>query len=375
MTVLRSLLGIAVLMVASHDAVAVSQLQVRDLTGRTPRDLALFITGCGITVYDVRHVGTTGSVGTFTTTLPGTIGFTDGLMLSTGSIVNVVGPNTADNRETINGMPGDDDLQALTTDTTHDATVLEFDFIPSSTVVTFDYVFASEEYNEWANKSFNDVFGFFMNGQNIALVPGTSTPVSIDTVNGGNPFGTSPQNSKYYLCNANDSCSLAVGSGWSATRFNELEMDGLTVVFTVTATVNPGVINRIKFAIADAGDSKFDSAVFIREGSFGSKCLPSVPPVPPPLASAASRPRAAPNPFRPGSATGITFRDLPAGATVRLYTLAGEPVTVLTDTDNDGVIVWDVKNPRGRDLASGVYLYVVTPRSGRVTRGKVVIIR
>ena len=65
----------------------------------------------------------------------------------------------------------------------------------------------------------------------------------------------------------------------------------------------------------------------------------------------------------------------PAGAVVRLYTLTGARVAELTDGDNDGVIVWDVKNQSGQDLASGVYLYVVVQGSNRVARGKVVIIR
>ena len=53
-------------------------------------------------------------------------------------------------------------------------------------------MFGSDEYNEFVYQGFNDVFGFFVNGQNCANVPDPANPeatlpVSIDTVNGGNP--------------------------------------------------------------------------------------------------------------------------------------------------------------------------------------------
>jgi hypothetical protein len=87
-----------------------------------------------------------------------------------------------------------------------------------------------------------------------------------------------------------------------------------------------------------------------------------------------------PNPFRPGStgayaAPVISFLELSPGASVRIYTLAGELVAELTDLDRDGMESWDAKNKGGRDLASGIYLYAVKPETGPVVRGKVVIIR
>ena len=54
----------------------------------------------------------------------------------------------------------------------NDATVLEFDFIPKNDVISFEYVFASDEYNEYVGSSYNDVFGFFGNGKNMASIPG-----------------------------------------------------------------------------------------------------------------------------------------------------------------------------------------------------------
>ena len=93
------------------------------------------------------------------------------------------------------------DLNTISGFTTYDAAVLEFDFVPSGSAVTFQYVFASEEYSEYANAGFNDVFGFFVNGVNRAVLPDGVTALSINTVNGGNPIGTNPQNPQFFINN------------------------------------------------------------------------------------------------------------------------------------------------------------------------------
>ncbi|MGI6776859.1 MAG: choice-of-anchor L domain-containing protein [Acetivibrionales bacterium] len=148
-------------------------------------------------------------------------------------------------------------------DITNDAAVLEFDFVPEGDVVSFMYVFASDEYNEYVYK-YNDVFGFFLNGENVALIPGTNTPVSINNVNGGNPYGgENASYPQYYINNDLDDNGGSVNT----------EMDGLTKVLTVEARVNPNEINHIKLAIADALDSAYDSVVFIKAGSFSGKPL------------------------------------------------------------------------------------------------------
>ena len=84
---------------------------------------------------------------------------------------------------TVNNTPGDTDLNGLTTSPTFDACTLEFDFsCPSASQISFQYVFTSEEYNEYVNSQFNDVFGFFLNGVNIATLPGGMS-VAINNVN------------------------------------------------------------------------------------------------------------------------------------------------------------------------------------------------
>ena len=119
-------------------------------------------------------------------------------------------------------------------------------------------MFSSEEYSDYANTEFNDVFGFFVNGTNCALVPGTTEPVSVNTINDGNDEGgdTTPHNAQFFINNIPPTLNT--------------QMDGLTTVLTCTATVNADTTNHMKLAIADASDDILDSAVFIQAQSLSS---------------------------------------------------------------------------------------------------------
>jgi hypothetical protein len=235
---------------------AFAGLVVSDLSTQTPTALVQRLVGNNVPFSNVTYTGAQVASGSFSGG-SGIIGFEDGVLLTSGDVRNVVGPNSQDGKSTVNATPGDADLEKIITGTT-DAAVLEFDFVPSENTVTFEYVFTSEEYNEFANSEFNDVFAFYLNGSNVALIPSTSTPVAINTVNGGNPFGTDAKNPQFYRNN-----DLDDGGGSIDT-----EMDGLTVVFSVRAKVVPNQTNHIKLVIADVSDSILDSAVFIRSNSF-----------------------------------------------------------------------------------------------------------
>ena len=131
---------------------------------------------------------------------------------------------------------------------TYDAVVLEFDFVPSADTVYFTYVFGSDEYLEWVNL-FNDVFAFYVNGQNCATVPGG--PVSIDTIN--------------------DAVNAALfrDNSFSAPPANpiNIQSDGLSVELICSAPVTPNVINHMKLALADTSDQILDSVVMIKAAS------------------------------------------------------------------------------------------------------------
>ncbi|GGA17658.1 hypothetical protein CYANOKiyG1_31950 [Okeania sp. KiyG1] len=225
-------------------------------------DLLNEVLGSGITIVpdSINYIGASGASGTFTDGLSSGIGIDSGIVITTGQAIDAKGPNESDRKTTDNKLPGDSDLDGLIPEeqTTFDATILEFDFESEGGDVFFDYVFASEEYVEWTNSKFNDVFGFFLNGTNIALIPGTSTPVAINTVNGGKPLGTDASNPQFF--NNNDPSE--------GGPFFDLEYDGFTNVFTAQALGLSAGTHKIRLAIADAGDAFYDSAVFIKANSF-----------------------------------------------------------------------------------------------------------
>lgn len=248
--------GAAALLVA---ATAHAGLLVRDLgQGPSAQDMVNALVGTGVSVFNVQYAGATNASGLFCSGT-GIIGFENGILLTSGSARGVIGPNNNNVSSTDNGLGGDPDLTALINGTpTFDAAVLQFDFIPDSDTVQFQYVFASEEYNVFVN-SFNDVFAFFVNGVNQALIPGTTTAVSIDTINNGASSGVSTgpcMNCQFFIDNVDGHLNLHVG--------------GLTTVLTLTAPVLAHQVNHMKIGIADAGDHNLDSSVFIQAGSLRS---------------------------------------------------------------------------------------------------------
>ncbi len=246
-----------------------SGLAVTDLTddGISPASVAQSLVGSGISISNVTYIGAQQAAGIFSGG-QNIIGFPSGVILSSGSLANTVGPNCSTGITRNNGVPGDTDLQSLlpaNSAATMDAADLEFDFIPNGNSVNFKYVFASDEYNEEVG-FFNDVFGFFVNGTNAALIPGTTTAVSINTVNNGNSQDPAiPISNPQFFIN-NDFQFPTVAP-------LDTEMDGMTVVLSVQVPVNPSVTNHIKLAIADTGDHLFDSNVFIASGSLNSSPL------------------------------------------------------------------------------------------------------
>ena len=253
-------------------------MQVDDLTDSTltPTALAQALVGAGVTISNVTYAGANRAAGKFTSS-SNILGFTNGIVLSSGSVRNVIGPNCVDGMTVDNGEPGDADLDTIVGagNITNDAAVLQFDFVPTSSSISFQYVFASEEYNDFVFQ-FNDVFGFFLTDTttntttNIALIPGTNPPqpVSINTVNDGNPLGMNPVNPQFYINNE---------FIYPTAAPVDTEMNGLTTVFTAQATVVPGRTYHIKLGVADANDFALDSNVFVQAGSLSSASVTATP--------------------------------------------------------------------------------------------------
>ncbi len=223
-------------------------------------------------VTDMSVTGMPAQVGTFAQG-GATVGIESGIILSTGNIDDAIGPNTSPSTTTAHGnLFNDPDLVALSGGPgIYDPVSIEFEFTPSVSEISFTYVFASEEYCEFAGSPFNDVFGFFLSGpgingpyannaENIAVVPGSSTYVGINTIN----HFTNPQ---YYRNN------IPEGAPFSCTDdpalFPDfLEYDGLTTLLTATASVIPCETYRIKIILADKAEDLYDSTVFLGMSSF-----------------------------------------------------------------------------------------------------------
>lgn len=232
-------------------------------------DLGNEILGSGVTLVTSSYAGSSVASGIFTGGVASGIGIDNGIILTSGDASLAVGPNVSDDSTWVNGSSGDSDLDGLIPGySTYDAAVLNLEFSFDGGGIYFNYVFASEEYNEWVYSEYNDVFGFFLDGVNIALIPGTtSTPVSINNVNGGNPFGMAASHPEFY--NNNDLSD----SG----PFFDIEYDGFTDVFTAQFLNLESGNHTLKIAIADAGDYFLDSAVFIQAGSLSDEPPTSVP--------------------------------------------------------------------------------------------------
>ena len=193
--------------------------------------------------------------------------FQEGIILSTGKLNSTIGPNSnfSDDGNGI-GWTGDSDLNtALGLSNTFNASVLEFDFVPNANNISFEYIFSSEQYllNPSSGQcNFTDGFAFLLKEatattyDNLALIPGTSTPVRVNTVRGSGTI-CPPANEAYFD---------AFNTGNYPTTF-----DGQTKILTAQSVVTPGTLYHIKLVIADEGNGRFDSGIFLRAGSFISE--------------------------------------------------------------------------------------------------------
>ena len=206
----------------------------------------------------------------------GSFPFTEGVILSTWSIENAPGPVLLDPFTGYSNLGGgastwvgDKDLDDILGITSKNATVLEFDFTPLTNYLSFDYIFASNEYKAQKPCDFSDGFAFLIkekgstdNYRNLALIPGTDKPVSSTNVrpaippSGGKP-GCDAVNQTYF-------------NGFNGST-SPINYAGQTVIMNAQTTVEEKKTYHIKLVIADAGNQYYDSAVFLKAGSFSPK--------------------------------------------------------------------------------------------------------
>ncbi|MEZ5148249.1 MAG: choice-of-anchor L domain-containing protein [Bacteroidales bacterium] len=245
-----------------------AQITINSGSQVSPESLVYKIVGPGIVYDNITFQGAAHARGTFANGDSTILGINNGIFLTSGIGSNLPGPNNSCSASANNGMPGHPSLNAITTSTTYDAAVLEFDFIPNGDTLVVNYVFGSEEYNDWTTP-FSDVIGIFITGpnpaggyysdKNIGIVPGTvNMPVNCNTINNGSaPCGVVPTgpctNCQYFQDNSNGLT---------------LQFDGLTTVLTAFILVVPLETYHVKLGVADAGDGVVDSGIFIEDSGF-----------------------------------------------------------------------------------------------------------
>ena len=210
--------------------------------------------------------------------------FESGLVMCTGKATVAQGPNNSISAGiTVTGSYVEPLLTPMVSEDLYDCASLDFDFMTNSDTFVFRYIFASEEYCEYVNSQYNDIFAFFLTGpdpvthvnttKNVAIIPGSVSaanpngiPVSINNVNHGyhedglGP-GSQPSYSQYFVHN-------------SAT--NGIQFDGYTAALEAGSPVQACTNYHMKLTIGDVGDENYDSGVFLEENSFESVPDPSL---------------------------------------------------------------------------------------------------
>jgi outer membrane protein OmpA-like peptidoglycan-associated protein len=206
------------------------------------------------------------------------LGMKKGLIMTTGGISSLCSGNTSKSMSNNTHMHAENrfmthakecrssDLEKLLgrAQITYDACVIELDIVPTADTLSFNYVFGSEEYDEFVGSNYNDVFGFFISGKgipdekNLAVVPGTNIPVSVNTINNGSngSYHAGSSNPTFYVSNVSGNISI--------------EYDGLTKLMEIRQPVTPYENYHLKIAIADVSDNSYDSGVLIEGKSFVS---------------------------------------------------------------------------------------------------------
>ena len=243
-----------------------------DNTTNTPAQLVDLLLGNSCVEVSNISVSSTQSVAYFNQN-GSTFPISEGIVIRNGVATFTQGPYTGVNLSSSVTNSGDVFLQTLSdanggTSPIVNAEFLEFDFIPLSNSFSFNFLFASNEYGFYQCE-FSDVFAFVLTdlssgiSTNLAVIPGTNTPVSVTTIRNSIYNEPSSPNNSCASINPTFFDIYNVGNPSSA-----LNMRGQTVVMNASSAVIPNTPYKIRLVIGDYANSGFDSAVFIAAGSF-----------------------------------------------------------------------------------------------------------
>ncbi|MGV6828270.1 MAG: choice-of-anchor L domain-containing protein, partial [Flavobacteriales bacterium] len=193
--------------------------------------------------------------------------FESGIILSSGYVSNAPGPNLTIHSDGTQAWLGSTVLEANTTATnTNNASMIQFNFVPLLNQISFNFLFASEEYNQLYECSFSDAFAFVLTDQttgvvqNLAVLPGTNIPIEATNIHPDVPGVCPAINEEYF-------------DKYNFLPFNDenlaaIDYNGQIQILTAQGSVTPGNLYTIQLVIADETDTALDSAVFLEAGSF-----------------------------------------------------------------------------------------------------------
>ncbi len=243
----------------AHTSFAIAQLAIQPIaenTSAVASSLAAEVTAPGLNVSGATlTLANVAAAGVFTGG-SGTPGFEleRGLVLSSGRVASVLGPNIDPLTSNAWAGAGDADLDALLgfdpEEGSVDAASLQFQFAcpGNAGAVRIRYSFATEEFDEL---DATDAMAIFVDGSNVATLPGTLQPVTAESVALELP-----------AFRDNNLCHL---DPETPCPFN-LEADGFTNELTAVAQLLPGTATHtLKIVVADHFFSDVDSWAFVEE--------------------------------------------------------------------------------------------------------------
>ena len=226
--------------------------------------------GKGVMVKNVNYKGHDHAIGEFTNPM-GVPHYSHGFIMSTGNVFTAGIKNAKANYGTKNNKLGAIILKQIEQGATLDGASLEFEFQTAADSVSFHFFFASEEYNEYIGTEFNDIFAIwvigpgYMSGKNLAVVPGTKEPITVNTINGR-------VNSDYYIDNNPFSRAGTIRQdklpNLDEYTLNNFSFDGMTTSMEVGCRVKPKTSYKLRIVIADKDDELMDSALLFEAESF-----------------------------------------------------------------------------------------------------------
>lgn len=249
-------LSVFLLVMASADIRA----QLVITPGVTPTTLINSLVGSSMTITNVTLNCPNNAYGTFSNGLTTNMGISNGIILTTGSATNAIGPNNTPSAGTCNNINfADPQLTSLAPLATHDPCILEFDIVPQCNTLTVRFVFGSEEYPEFSNGGYNDAFGFWITGPGPACQPGYYNNTNVATLPNGTQVSINNVNNGTSNSGPCTHCAYYVNNNGGPT----IQYDGFTTVLTRTVNLCACQTYHWKIAIADAGDCVYDSGVFL----------------------------------------------------------------------------------------------------------------